>query len=107
MEVGRESKEAVIIRTTFALLHDERQGLLALLSELVDETIDIQFLEAPELLCGIELEVYGQRIAWSLHHYLAETEDHLATLFRSKAAASAPAGLPEQISLALKREAQT
>lgn len=106
IEAVQESKQAVIIRSTFALPYDERQDLLTLLNEMVGETIDLQFREAPELLCGIELEVYGQRVAWSLHHYLEEMEDHLATLFKSDDATGASVGLPDQIPLVPAKEAQ-
>lgn len=103
-EAVQASREAVVIRSTFALPYDEHQALLALLHELVGTTVDLQFKEAPELLCGIELQVYGQRMAWSLHHYLTEVEEHLATFVKADAAASRPTTQPDQMPLALEKE---
>lgn len=96
VEAVQESREAVVIRSTFVLQPDQRRELAAQLKELVGEMIDLQFGEAPELSCGIELQVYGQRIAWSLQHYLAEMEDHFAALLKADAATVTPKVFPDQ-----------
>jgi F-type H+-transporting ATPase subunit b len=104
-QVVHATKDAVTIRSTFALRPEEQHALLELLHELTGETVALQFKEAPDLLCGIEVQVYGQRIAWSLNHYLAEVEDHLSGLVKSDVASYAPTELPHQNAILLEKKA--
>ncbi|MEZ4867499.1 MAG: hypothetical protein R3C14_39600 [Caldilineaceae bacterium] len=101
----QQPQSTVIIRTTWDLADDDRQALLMLLHELLDTQPDVQFRNTPELLCGVELQLSCHRIAWSLHHYLTELEDHLADHLRADVPASHSMALLGQSELALEGEA--
>jgi F-type H+-transporting ATPase subunit b len=87
--LDRESRKAlqqttgpVSITTSFAL----EPGLRARLTRAVHEHLisgaEVEYGEATELLCGIELTAGGHRLGWSLADYLkdlsAGIEEHLA-----------------------------
>ncbi|MEZ4657068.1 MAG: hypothetical protein R2911_05815 [Caldilineaceae bacterium] len=46
-----------------------------------EDDVQVLFEHAPDLLCGIELQVYGHRVSWSLHDYVETLEEQLADLF--------------------------
>lgn len=82
----RHTRQPVVIRTTFALPPPERQHLTRELHSLLNDAVEVHFTTAPELLCGIELQVHGHRIAWSVRNYLQALDDHLADLLASDGA---------------------
>lgn len=88
--------DRVVVRSTFALPEMERQRLQACLEEVSGCPVKLRFSSAPELGCGIALQVDGQRLAWSLHHYLAEAEEHLATTLRADGVEPPPIALADQ-----------
>lgn len=77
----QSSTQRVVVRTAFKLKQEGRIALECLLRELFDGDVQPLFEQAPDLLCGIELQVYGHRISWSLHDYVETLEQQLVELF--------------------------
>lgn len=84
IQAAQQSEQAVIVRSTFTLPEDQRQRLTNTLTDLLGGTIQLQFERPPDLLCGIEVQVHGHRIAWSLHQYVAALDDHLLDGFATE-----------------------
>ena len=55
-----------------------------MLQEHLGEAVSVRFETAPEVMCGIELQTNGRKIAWSLEHYLETLEESLATAFEEE-----------------------
>jgi F-type H+-transporting ATPase subunit b len=66
----RDSDFEVEIRTAFPVTPQTREGLSRCLREHLDDSVDVRFTTAPELICGIELRVPSHRIVWNLDSYL-------------------------------------
>lgn len=71
---------SIVLRSAFALGATQRQQLSTAVAALLEETPAVTFDEEADLLCGIELQVYGHRIAWSLRNYIQSLEESLADL---------------------------
>jgi F-type H+-transporting ATPase subunit b len=46
--------------------------------------VTVRFETAPEVLCGIELQTSGRKIAWSLEDYLGALEERLAAALQEE-----------------------
>lgn len=80
--LGREDKERLIgvpgppertaqVRSAFELAAPQCALIEAAVRETLPGRIQISFEVAPYLVCGIELVVGGEKIAWSINDYLA------------------------------------
>ena len=94
------SSEAALVRSRFELPAATKAAIHKTLHETYSKTIHLTFETVPEALCGIELSVGGQKLAWSVADYLATLEDKVGALVDAQAkpapapkpaAASAPA----------------
>lgn len=74
VETARGSNLEVEIRTAFPLPPQAREKLSHSLRQYLDDSIDLRFITAPELICGIELRVPSHRIVWNLDSYLEGME---------------------------------
>jgi F-type H+-transporting ATPase subunit b len=74
----QDAEPHLLIRSAFDLPPEARQRLLALLREHLGEAVEAHFETSPDILCGIEMQSNGQKIAWSLEHYLEGLEEHLS-----------------------------
>ena len=77
----QDAKQPLVIHSAFAVPQAARQRLQHLLQERLGEAVTVRFETAPEVMCGIELQTDGQKIAWSLEHYLETLEESLAAVF--------------------------
>jgi F-type H+-transporting ATPase subunit b len=77
----QDTVHTVVIRSAFPLPHAARQQLQRVMQEHLGEAIRLRFETTPALMCGIEVQSHGQKIAWSLEHYVATLEEHLAAAF--------------------------
>ncbi|RIK40569.1 MAG: F0F1 ATP synthase subunit B [Chloroflexi bacterium] len=103
----QQARQPLVIRSTFTLPPPQRQQLTKTLNRLLDASTDMHFVAASELLCGIELQVHGHRIGWSLRNYLETLDDHLADLFESDGATEAlSSSLPAQTAHTMEPERQ-
>lgn len=71
--------EAVTVRTAFRLSDASRDRLTGAVHDLVPgaEPPQIRFDSSPDLICGIELQLDGQQVAWSVRSYLEGVEEQL------------------------------
>jgi len=73
---------SIRIRSAHELDHAVRGRLTRAVHEHIAEDVEVEYAQAPELLCGIELYAQGRRIAWHLADYLddlvARVEDALS-----------------------------
>ena len=59
-----------LLRSAFELPAVQREAIRAALEETFGQSIPLAFETAPELVGGIELSAQGQKLAWSISHYL-------------------------------------
>ncbi|MDZ4189577.1 MAG: F0F1 ATP synthase subunit B [Hydrogenophaga sp.] len=63
--------EPALLRSAFALPAAQQAAVQTALDEALGQPIPLQFETAPALVCGIELNAQGQKLAWSMSDYLA------------------------------------
>jgi F-type H+-transporting ATPase subunit b len=83
-----------IVRSAFALDPETRGRVEAAVAALRGPHTGVEFATAPDLLCGIELQIAGRRLAWSVRDYLADLEagiDEILTAHSTPARAAAAA----------------
>lgn len=67
---------AVIVRTAFGLEDALKDRIRKEVAQAIG-TADIEFAEAPELICGIELQREGTKVEWTANRYLNLLEQRL------------------------------
>jgi len=92
----RGSTEPALLRSRFDLPPGERAKIQNALNEAFSAEVRLRFDNAPEALCGIELTVNGQKLAWSVADYLTTLEQKVGRLLEAEAAPAAgvPAPVP-------------
>lgn len=81
IQAVQNSRQRAVVRTAFDLGEKQRAALTSLLHDFFADDVQVLFEHAPDLLCGIELQVYGHRVSWSLHDYIETLEEQLTDLF--------------------------
>jgi F-type H+-transporting ATPase subunit b len=76
----KTGSEPAILRSTFALLPDQRAAIQNALNETFSAQIRVNFETAQDAVCGIELTTNGQKVAWSIADYLASLDHKVSTL---------------------------
>jgi F-type H+-transporting ATPase subunit b len=66
-----------VVRSAFEMAVSERSAIQNALNETFSADIPIRFETAPGAVCGIELTVKGQRLAWDIAEYLAGMQQNL------------------------------
>jgi F-type H+-transporting ATPase subunit b len=64
----------IIVRSAFELAPEQRAAIEAAIKTTLAGTSTVQFEIVPGLVSGIELNMLGQKIAWSIADYLASLE---------------------------------
>lgn len=77
----QDARQPLVIHSAFHLPQASCQKLREVLQQHLGASVDIHFATSADLMCGIELQTEGQKIAWSLEHYLETLEENLATAF--------------------------
>lgn len=83
----RRGDESVLIRSAFELQPQDRRDLLQAINEYVlDGHGDLQahYENSPEVISGIEIQVHGHRIAWTLEDYLDSLEERVTIALEEK-----------------------
>ncbi|MGI5819657.1 MAG: F0F1 ATP synthase subunit delta [Armatimonadota bacterium] len=70
-----DSNRGPSLTTAFELSDRQHARLISAIREVLGEDVEITFREAGELLCGVELNVGGVKVAWSLASYLTALEE--------------------------------
>ncbi len=74
-EALKSASDPAIVRSAFDLAESQRQKIQQTLNEIFATEILIRFDTAPEVICGIELTMNGQKLAWSIADYLTSLEE--------------------------------
>lgn len=69
--------EAVSISSAFALNDQKLEELGARILELTTVRPAFHYRQEPELICGLELEAAGHRIAWNMESHLGDIEQEI------------------------------
>lgn len=86
----------VLVRSAFDLQPAQREQILQAVQAIFAAEIQLQFEIVPDLVCGIELTLPGQKIAWSVGDYLAALDRSINELLKSQRQARAIPGAHEQ-----------
>lgn len=65
------------VRTAFPVSDEDRDQIVQVLRQRFQEDFEIQFIQVPELICGIELRVQSQRLIWNFDSCLTGLEDRV------------------------------
>jgi F-type H+-transporting ATPase subunit b len=82
LENGRESKK-MVLRSAFDLPKKLKSEVEDALADIDLEKTGLDFKKAEDLICGIELEFGGRKIAWSIDSYLELLEQRISGAFES------------------------
>jgi F-type H+-transporting ATPase subunit b len=83
-EALKSTAEPVRLRSAFDLPTDQRSKIQDALNQTFSADIPLQFETAPELVGGIELNTSGQKVAWSITHYLDALEKDVVELLKGQ-----------------------
>ncbi len=90
------SAHAARVSTRFVLAAAERTRLQLGLNAALASTLELEFVEASEMVAGIEISVDGHRLAWSIDGYLGSLEER-ARLLLDPGALPATAATPPAV----------
>jgi F-type H+-transporting ATPase subunit b len=76
----KDSSQPDLVRSAFVLPADQRAAIQNALNESFSAAVRIKFEDSQEVICGIELTVNGQKVAWSISSYLAELSKNVSEL---------------------------
>lgn len=76
----KTSSQPALVRSAFELPVQQREDIQQALKETFDVETPVKFATASRLVCGIELSVSGQKIAWSIDDYLTSLERRMNEL---------------------------
>ena len=80
----KNSSDPAIVRSAFALPHEQRAAIQQALNETFSADLRINFATAPDVISGIELTASGQKIAWSIADYLSSMEQRIGELTQTQ-----------------------
>jgi F-type H+-transporting ATPase subunit b len=83
-EAIREGGDTLMVQSAFDLPDKTRRKLTHVLRELFAEGAEIRFTTTPELVCGVAVEAHGQKIVWSVEHYMDMLQHRVAALLTEK-----------------------
>ena len=84
--LGKALKPApntAVVRSNLELEPTQRASLQTAFNEVFQVTLPLRFELVPEIVCGIELSVGGQKLAWNISDYLAGLEEEVTKLLAS------------------------
>jgi F-type H+-transporting ATPase subunit b len=76
----KNSSQPARVRSAFDLPPDQKAAIQNALNESFSAVVRIKFEDSQEVICGIELTVNGQKVAWSISSYLAELSKKVSDL---------------------------
>jgi len=90
-EAFKKNSEPALVRSTFDMPAAQRAAIQNALNETFSTEIHLRFEVSPDLVSGIELSAYGQKVGWSIADYLASLKNGVAELLKEK---EKPAPMP-------------
>lgn len=76
----KAATEPVRVRSAFDFPPEQQAEIQRAINETVSADVPLRFETAPELVSGIELTTPGQKVAWSIAHYLGALEKSVGDL---------------------------
>ena len=76
----KNSSQQALVRSAFDLPPDQKAAIQNALNESFSAVVRIKFEDSQEVICGIELAVNGQKVAWSISSYLAALSKKVSDL---------------------------
>ena len=76
-ESMRKSGPTVTVRSSFEIPQEIARQIEEVLQSQISDGVDLRFEISPDIICGIELNLHGRKIAWSLADYLETLEEDL------------------------------
>lgn len=73
----KSSTESIHVRSAFELPQTVQNDIETAINEVCTLETRPQFDIAPEVVSGVELSVYGQKVAWSITEYLTSLEERV------------------------------
>lgn len=77
--------KTIRVRSAFALHGEQKQRINQAICDQFPGEIKIVFDISSDIISGIELTINGQKLAWSIAHYIEELEKHLQQLVQESA----------------------
>ena len=74
----------VLVRSAFGLSQPQRITIEGAVQATLVTKVPVQFEIVPELIGGIELILYGQKVAWSIADYLVALEKNVNELLKAQ-----------------------
>ena len=81
----------LVVESSHELLEDDRAQILHAVRQLTQTDADCEFHRNPALICGIEVQSPGVKVAWSIQESLAELESDLIDTLAGRLSVTAPA----------------
>jgi F-type H+-transporting ATPase subunit b len=86
----KATTDLAVVRSAFDLPEKERATIRNAVNETFSANIDLQFVTAPDLVCGIELATRETKVGWNIEEYLRSLESCVGELL----APTPPVGNP-------------
>ena len=83
-QILNDSTDPALVRSAFDLPTEQRDAIQTAINETLSADIALRFETAPDLVSGIELSAGGQKVAWSIAHYLKSLENNVGELIKAK-----------------------
>ena len=80
----REGENTLTVNSAFPLPEKMREEITHTLRECLVNDVEVRFSTTPEIICGVAVEARGQKIVWSLEHYLDVLEHNVAAMLTEK-----------------------
>jgi F-type H+-transporting ATPase subunit b len=87
----KDGGNQVLIRSAATLASATQGQITQGLRQVLGDGIDVVFETAPDLILGVELKAGGQKVFWSIEHYLDELEEKALQALEREAQRRAPA----------------
>jgi F-type H+-transporting ATPase subunit b len=94
------SSEPMLLRSRFDLAARERATIQKALNETLAADVLVRFDTAPDAICGIELRVNGQSLAWNISDYLDALQQKACALLDGEIAPSPGVPVAEPVTSA-------
>ncbi|TKB07004.1 F0F1 ATP synthase subunit delta [Desulforhopalus sp. IMCC35007] len=90
------------VRSAFELSPEQQSAIQQTLTEMLPSGLNesnlntvnmVSFVVDPQLICGIELTIGGQKLAWSIHDYLSSLEERVSDVLLQQTAKKSDAAM--------------
>ena len=88
-EAIKGSSDPALIRSTFDQPADQKAAIQNAINETFAADVHIRFETTPDGICGIELMAGGQKISWTIAHYLDLLDQNVTGLLSAQSAPEA------------------